>query len=70
MNDQPHGKGSYYWFDCKVEYKTIKNIYKGDWVKGKREGYGTFYYSNGCKFEGNFKANLKEGFGMQVDENG
>ena len=45
----------------------MKTIYKGNWVKGKREGFGAFFYSNGCRFEGYFKENMKEGFGITVD---
>ena len=29
-----------------------------------------FFYSNGCRFEGYFKGNQKEGFGITVDSFG
>lgn len=28
------GEGTYYWFDGKIEYKLVKNIYKGKWKRG------------------------------------
>lgn len=45
-------------------------MYKGYWKKGKREGFGVFFYSNGCRFEGYFFENLKEGPGISIDEQG
>ena len=62
--------GTYYWFDGKIDYKIIKNIYKGNWVHGERQGYGSFFYSNGCKYEGYFEKNRKNGEGLVMDENG
>lgn len=32
--DLQNGLGTYYWFDGKIEYKIIKNIYKGNWLNG------------------------------------
>ena len=37
---------------------------------GERSGYGVFYYTNGTKYEGEFKNNLKEGFGIFTLDNG
>ena len=31
------------------EVKNLKTIFKGFWKSGKRQGYGCFYYNNGCK---------------------
>lgn len=69
-NDKQEGYGEYFWFDNKVEFKILKNIYKGEWKNGKRNGLGAFFYSNGCKFEGFYKDNLKEGTGISYDEYG
>ena len=33
-------------------------------------GYGIFYYSNGEKYEGEFKNGDREGFGVLFDSNG
>lgn len=57
--DLPEGTGTYFWFEGKNEIKNLKTIYKGSWKAGKREGYGCFYYNNGCKLEGSFQNNFK-----------
>ena len=67
MNNVPHGYGEYYWYENKTEYKILKTIYKGNWVNGRRDGFGVFFYSNGCRFEGYFKDNGKDGYGISVD---
>lgn len=33
-DDLQNGLGTYYWFDGKIEFKIIKNIYKGNWMNG------------------------------------
>ena len=46
-NNYPHGKG-------------VKNDlddggqYEGEFVKGKMEGFGTYTYSSGCEYKGEF----------------
>ena len=69
-NDLPDGYGEYFWYENKVEFKIVKNIYKGFWKEGKRNGLGAFLYSNGCRFEGIFVNNSKEGTGILFDEYG
>lgn len=69
-NDVPHGHGEYYWFDNRIEYKIMKNLYRGQWKEGKRDGFGIFHYSNGCRFEGEFSENMKNGYGLSIDEYG
>jgi hypothetical protein len=39
-------------------------VYDGMWVKGKRNGEGTYYYQTGAVFKGNFVQGKKEGFGF------
>lgn len=44
--------------------------YDGPYVNGKFHGYGTLTYSNGSKFVGEFKNNMKEGHGKFYDPSG
>jgi hypothetical protein len=69
-NDLPEGQGTYYWLENRTETKTIKTIYRGEWKQGRREGYGAFFYNNGCRMEGTFTNNLKEGLCAITDEFG
>jgi|JI10StandDraft_1071094.scaffolds.fasta_scaffold666324_1 hypothetical protein len=69
-DDLPEGTGTYYWLENKAETKTIKTIYKGEWKQGQREGIGAFFYNNGCRMEGSFRGNLKEGLCAITDEFG
>lgn len=41
--------------------KTSKETYDGDWFKGKRQGKGKLYYSNGNFYEGEFYNNELHG---------
>lgn len=68
--DLQNGLGTYYWFDGKIEYKIIKNIYKGNWLNGQRHGFGSLFHSNGCRYEGYFQHNKKHGYGLAMDDNG
>lgn len=38
--------------------------------RGLRHGQGTFYYSNGSKYEGEWNENLKNGYGVFTFEDG
>ena len=58
------GYGVQIWYETKGEHKFLFNRYIGEWKNGKRNGYGTFYYSNGAKYEGTWKNDNKEGFGI------
>ena len=48
----------------KIVEETYSNgIYRGCMKKGKREGQGTYFYSNGNRYEGEWKDDRKEGHG-------
>ena len=36
-------------------------FYDGDWIKGKKEGFGTFRYANGSVYVGEWKNDKKYG---------
>ncbi|MHA6530142.1 hypothetical protein [Paenibacillus sp. BAC0078] len=67
LNGKPHGKGSMKWGENKT--------YSGDWVNGKRSGYGKFSnyqinddeygqdYSSSEVYEGKWSNDLKDGEG-------
>lgn len=40
---------------------SMRNMYYGEMVYGKRHGEGIFYYANGAKYEGMWKDNMKHG---------
>ncbi|XP_047987867.1 radial spoke head 10 homolog B-like [Leguminivora glycinivorella] len=48
------------------------NLYRGEWHKGKRHGYGVlnFGYGLGSHYKGEFKDNLKHGYGKLVTNTG
>lgn len=41
-----HGQGAYTW--------TSGSLYKGGFVHGRSEGYGTFLFANGARYDGEF----------------
>ena len=43
---------------------TNHNHYIGDWVRGVREGHGTFYYASGAVYTGGWVHNRKHGKGV------
>lgn len=49
---------------------SIINVYKGSFVEGRREGFGTFYYADGSSYEGEWVNNKKNGRGKFVNYNG
>ena len=51
-------------------YTSIGDFYVGEFVNGKKEGYGTILYSNGTKYEGTFKNDKHEGFGKLSQKDG
>jgi hypothetical protein len=53
---QPHGFGA-------MEYKN-KSYYEGSWVNGKRSGKGRFTHALGFTYEGDFRDDKKDGFGI------
>ena len=56
----------------KIEIKEYENgnKYIGQFVNGKREGYGIMYFSKGGKYEGHWKNGLAEGKGIEYYQNG
>jgi hypothetical protein len=44
--------------------------YAGDWVDGKRHGYGVFFFDNGDKYEGDFERGKRYGRGTMVYSDG
>ncbi|HPD83477.1 MAG TPA: hypothetical protein PLK85_06650 [Alphaproteobacteria bacterium] len=56
LNGVPHGEGTYIWVDDGT-------IYKGDFVDGKRDGYGVMEWPDGEKYEGYWKNEELNGLG-------
>ena len=44
-------------------YKIDDATYEGNWVEGRKEGKGKIIFKSGSIFEGEFKNDLKHGFG-------
>jgi hypothetical protein len=65
-NDLPHGLGEHIWGDSSSHSvkKEVCNIYRGNFVRGRREGEGTFFYMNGSQYQGLWAADAKEGEGL------
>lgn len=43
--------------------KDPNGIYEGEFLKGEKHGYGIYRFSNGLKYEGNYKSGKKCGQG-------
>jgi hypothetical protein len=43
-----------------------KLVYEGEWVKGIREGTGTYYYANGEVYNGQWQRNQRNGQGTAL----
>ncbi|KAI8894713.1 hypothetical protein BC833DRAFT_543256 [Globomyces pollinis-pini] len=71
-DDKPHGNGTYTWKLNRIRDHQFpcENTYRGNWVNGKRHGYGIFYYSNGARYCGEWKDNIKDGSGIHITETG
>lgn len=50
--------------------QQLHNRYTGQWVWGKREGFGKFFYANGAVYEGQWKNHVKQGMGKHTLEDG
>lgn len=50
--------------------QQLNNRYTGQWVWGRRQGVGTFYYANGAYYHGDWKGNVKEGHGRHTFDDG
>ena len=44
--------------------------YTGEWLNGKREGFGKIIFKNGTSYEGDWKNDLREGHGKIVYKSG
>jgi len=51
-------------------YTSIGDHYIGEFINGKKEGYGTIIYNNGTKYEGYFKNDKHDGFGKLIQLDG
>ena len=38
---------------------------KGDWINDKANGFGTYTYFNGAKYEGYWEDDIQHGFGIE-----
>ncbi|GFR43800.1 hypothetical protein Agub_g4924, partial [Astrephomene gubernaculifera] len=59
---RPHGRGRYFMLRDGSPREWILQ-YDGDWIQGRREGYGTRHYSSGEMYSGDWVANLRHGTG-------
>ncbi|MDE0994947.1 MAG: hypothetical protein OSA23_17555, partial [Rhodospirillales bacterium] len=58
-SDLPKCKRSEKLHDCFGTKSYKKSKYVGEWQNGKWNGQGTYTYSNGAEYEGDFKDNQK-----------
>jgi hypothetical protein len=66
-----HGFGTYTWSDTLENGVMVRGRrYEGHFSKGRREGQGVFFSGFGEFYEGEFKADLYEGFGTLTKRNG
>ena len=63
LNGIPNGEGILYYNNGNIRYE-------GDYIDGKCEGNGIYYYENGHYYKGQFKNDLKEGKGVLYYKNG
>ena len=54
-----HGKGKIIHPTINVDVSLGQEIYEGDWVDDKMQGFGIYYYSNGDKWEPEIARNLE-----------
>jgi len=76
-NGLPHGRGEYTWGSVagkadpeQISRFQMSNSYEGNWVRGRREGFGVFLFSDGAYYRGEWKNNLKHGRGVFVFADG
>lgn len=51
------------------QFYPDKSIYDGEFVAGKRNGYGIMSYSNGVEYSGDWKDDYQDGFGSLIIDN-
>nr|XP_054772682.1 LOW QUALITY PROTEIN: radial spoke head 10 homolog B-like [Lytechinus pictus] len=71
-NGVQHGHGEHTWYLKRLpgSQYPLRNQYIGDFVYGKRHGYGVFLYANGAKYEGEWMNDKKSGRGVFTFKNG
>lgn len=62
-NNKYHGNGTIYYIDT-------GNLYKGQFKKGQKHGFGEFQFYNGDKYIGNFFQDEIQGVGKYISTNG
>lgn len=58
-----HGEGVLLITVGNMSYERGNEEYKGSWFEDKMEGYGTYKYTSGAKFTGEWKDNKHHGKG-------
>ena len=61
--EEYNGEMKNYLREGKGKFISENEIYEGNWIKDKKEGFGILKYKNGIKYEGNFKDNNFNGKG-------
>ena len=58
-----NGPGIHVWYIIRAEESqyALRNYYEGMFLNGRRHGHGTFYYSSGTKYTGEWKGDQKHG---------
>ncbi|CAF1065417.1 unnamed protein product [Adineta ricciae] len=67
---QGHGVHIWYLIRDEESHYALRNYYEGNFVNGRRNGFGTFYYSSGTKYIGEWKEDQKHGKGKVILRNG
>jgi hypothetical protein len=68
--DKQNGFGEHIWLEQASKSKSMRNRYEGMFFEGLRHGYGTFYYSDGTRYSGEWVNNMKQGFAFFTDATG
>ena len=68
--DRPNGQGDLIWLEQNGLNKVFRNRYSGNFDNNKRSGLGKFFYANGAIYEGEWKGNIKHGYGVYYNEDG
>lgn len=66
------GIGEYTWYLQRFSGSQYpaRNRYVGEWLDGKRQGQGTYFYASGAVYEGMWASDLKQGQGRYTFDNG
>eukprot|EP00218_Dolichomastix_sp_CCMP3274_P014297 CAMPEP_0170138566 /NCGR_PEP_ID=MMETSP0033_2-20121228/5017_1 /TAXON_ID=195969 /ORGANISM="Dolichomastix tenuilepis, Strain CCMP3274" /LENGTH=253 /DNA_ID=CAMNT_0010374589 /DNA_START=18 /DNA_END=779 /DNA_ORIENTATION=- len=63
-NGKRSGQGTYWLYDKAKDNFRVQ--YHGEWLHGKKHGYGVFYNEKGERYEGQWVANKRHGKGRQT----